>query len=236
MTQTSGSHRARSVAIRLLQWYPRPWRQRYLVEMQALLQQMPVRWWQVANLALMGVREWMSPRAVGWPARSAASRVNTRRTLTFVTVAYALDGVARVLAWQIRANGMAISESISTTVAMGMLGVTIYFVAASVRYDRHVKRFPKAPEIQRPARLRGWDIALYTCLMFLWLVVRHAEPIPSYLSAGMVKLRPYLDVIQVYTWAFVALMSSANTKRLNRVQNSMTRRQLRYPPTTSIIN
>jgi len=204
--------------------------------MRALLQQMPVRWWQVANLALMGVREWLSPRAVGWPARSAASRVLIRRTITFVTVAYAIDGVARVLAWKIRANGIAISDSVSTAVAMCMCGVVMYFVVASIRYDRHVKRFPKAPEIQRPGRLLGWHLALWTLLLFPYLVVRHAEPIPAYLSPAMVAFRPYLDVIQVYTWAFVALMSSASTKRLNRVQNAMARRLLRYPPTTSIIN
>jgi hypothetical protein len=236
MTHTAGSDRARSVAIRLLQWYPRPWRRRYLVEMQALLQQMPVRWWQVANLAVMGVREWMSPRAVGWPARSAAGRVNTRRAFAYVICAYAIDGIARVLARQMQANGIVISDSVSTAVAMTMCGTVIYFIAASVRYDRHVKRFPKAPEIQRPGRLRGWHIALWACLLFPYLVVRHAEPIPTYLSQAMVKVRPYVDVIQVYVWAFMAIMSSASTKRLIRVQNSMARRQQRYPPPTSIIN
>ena len=227
MTHTPGSDRARSIAIRLLLWYPRPWRQRYLVEMRALLQQMPVRWWQVANLAFVGLREWLSPRSVGWPARSAAGRVMTRRTITFFTCAYAIDGVARVLAWKIRAAGIAISEPVSIGTAMVMLGVVLYFVTNGIRYDRHVKRFPKAPEIQRPGRLTGWDIALWTCLLFPSLVVRYAEPIPTYLSPAMVKLRPFVDVLQVFVWTFMAHGASARTKRLTRVQSSGLRRAYR---------
>ena len=225
MTHTPGSERARSVASRLLQWYPRPWRRRYLVEMRALLQQMPVRWWQVTNLAFVGVREWLSPRALGWPARSAAGRVMTARTLTYFTCGYAIDGVARVLAWQIRAAGVTITESVSIAAAMAMCGVVMYFVAASVRYDRHVKRFPKAPEIQRPGRVRSWHLALWTGLLFPYLLMRHAEPIPSYLSSGMVMLRPYFDVLQVFVWTYMALSASTRTKRLTRVLASHVRHQ-----------
>jgi hypothetical protein len=200
--------------------------------MQALLQQMPVRWWQVANLAFVGVREWLSPRALGWPARSATGRLMTARTFTFIACAYAIDGIARILAWRIRAAGIEISESVSTAVAMCMCGVVIYFVTASIRYDRHVRRFPKAPEVQRPGRLRGRHIALWTCLLFPYLVVRYAEPIPNYLSPAMVKLRPYVDVVQVFVWAFMAIGSSAATKRLMRVQSASIRRNLQYRPPT----
>jgi hypothetical protein len=39
--------------------------------------------------------EWLSPRALGWPARSATGRVQVARYLMFAVFAYSLDGVAR---------------------------------------------------------------------------------------------------------------------------------------------
>src|SRR3954467_15761315 len=96
MNHRTGSDRARRVAIGLLGWYPRPWRVRYAREMQALLEDMPVGWTQVANVAGTAMREWASPRALGWPARSAAGRLQRVRTLTFLIYAYAIYGVARI--------------------------------------------------------------------------------------------------------------------------------------------
>jgi hypothetical protein len=117
----TGSDRTRRTAIRLLRWYPRPWRVRYQREMQSLLADIPVDWKQVANLAVIGMREWLSPRALGWPARSAAGRLWWIRALTFVACWYALDGVARVVAARLNHAGVEITESME--VAAAMLGV-----------------------------------------------------------------------------------------------------------------
>jgi len=235
MTSTKGSSRARSAAIRLLGWYPRPWKRRYLVEMRALLEQMPVRWRQVANLAVMAVREWCSPRALGWPARSAAGRVQVVRAVTYFTIAFALDGIARVIAWKIRAEGITIIDSVSTTAAMLLLAVAIRTFAAQLQYERHKKKYPKVLESQRRGLIGGWEIVLWACLLFPYLVVRHAEPIPAYLSRSMVQIRPFIDVLQVFVWTNVTLRASAQTKRLARVQRSVNLRNLGYrrtPPFT----
>ena len=85
----------RRVALRLLRCCPRPWRGRYLREMQALLEEMPVGWAQTANVAAGAVREWLSPRALGWPARTAAGRVMTARGWMYLTGVLAVDGLSR---------------------------------------------------------------------------------------------------------------------------------------------
>ena len=236
MTKALGSSRARSAAIRLLGWYPRPWKRRYLVEMRALLEQMPVRWRQVANLADMAVREWCSPRALGWPARSAAGRVQMVRMLTYFACGYAIDGVARVVAWKIRADGIVITDDMATAVSLLLVAVGLRTVVASGLYLRHVKKFPKARELQRPGLVRGWEIALWACLLFPWLVVRHAEPIPSYLSHSMVQIRPFIDVLQIFVWTHMALLASAQTRRLLRVQRSANLRNLGYRRTPPFLN
>ena len=59
MSAITGSDRARRAAIRLLSWYPRPWQMRYEREMRALIEEMPVGWKHVGNLAITGVREWI---------------------------------------------------------------------------------------------------------------------------------------------------------------------------------
>ena len=40
-------------------------------------------WEQAGDLAVGAVREWFSPRALGWPARSAAGLVQVARGLKF---------------------------------------------------------------------------------------------------------------------------------------------------------
>jgi hypothetical protein len=122
MTPHAGSERARRTAIRLLEWYPRPWRMRYEREMRALVEDMPVGWKQVGNLAITGVREWMSPRALGWPARSAAGRLWKRRFLTFLACAYSLDTVARVIGARVISAGVEITWPLETAVTLIVVG------------------------------------------------------------------------------------------------------------------
>lgn len=236
MTKASGSSRARSAAVRLLGWYPRPWKRRYLIEVRALLEQMPVRWRQVANLAVMAVREWCSPRALGWPARSAADRVFVMRWLTYLACGYAIDGVARVIAWKIRAEGITISDTVAIAVTVPFVAVGARVLLIAIQDGLHEWVNPKMPVSQRRGLVRGWEIALWACLLLPWLVVRHAEPIPSYLSRSMVQIRPFIDVLQIFVWASTALMASAQTKRLTRVQRSANLRRLGYRRTPPFVD
>src|SRR6187397_2940958 len=110
MSTNAGSDRARRTAIRLLRWYPRRWRVRYEREMRVLLEDMPVGWKQVGNLAITGVREWLSPRALGWPARSAAGRLFWIRLLKLLVYAYSLDAIARVAGVRLHSTGIEVTE------------------------------------------------------------------------------------------------------------------------------
>ena len=91
---THGSDRTRRIGQRLLRWYPKPWRARYGAEMRELIDEMPVRWRQVGDLAIGAAREWMSPRAFGWPARSAVGRIQAARGWRFVLAALAIEAIA----------------------------------------------------------------------------------------------------------------------------------------------
>ena len=132
MSTHAGSDRARRTAIRLLHWYPRPWRMRYEREMRALVEDMPVGWTQVGNLAITGVREWMSPRALGWPARSAAGRLWGIRLLKLLACAYALDAIARVVGLKLRSAGVEFTEVWQAAAAMlgAALGIRMCVVGA----------------------------------------------------------------------------------------------------------
>src|SRR6188474_3591315 len=92
-----GSIHARRVARRLLRWYPKPWRARYGIEMRELVDEMPVRWRQVGDLAIGAAREWLSPRAFGWPARSAAGQIQVVRGFKFACWALVVEAIAHSL-------------------------------------------------------------------------------------------------------------------------------------------
>ena len=64
--------------------------------MRELVDEMPVRWRQVAALAIGAMREWASPRAFGWPARSAAGRIQNARMLKFLFCGFVIEVIAHV--------------------------------------------------------------------------------------------------------------------------------------------
>jgi hypothetical protein len=74
----------------------------------------------------------------------------------------------------------------------------------------------------------GWESALWACLLVPYLVVHHAEPIPSYLSRSMVQIRPVMDVLQIFVWSNFLRSASAQTSRLARVERSANLRNLGY--------
>ena len=121
---------ARRVANRIIRLYPRPWRRRYGAEMQAILDEIPIRWSQVADLARGAVREWLSPRAFGWPARSAAGRIQFARGLKYFTVAYAIDGLGRVLAAEVSASNAGLTSWFATAAEWGFYAGAWRFILA----------------------------------------------------------------------------------------------------------
>lgn len=223
MTRQIGSDRARQLAIRVLHWYPRPWRARYLQEMQALIEDMPVGWPQVANLAATAAREWLSPRALGWPSRSAAGRVQVARWLTFAAFAYALDGIARIMAWKLLAAGVTIPDGLNDDLALFMFVPLVRVFAAGACRLKAMQRTRFAGVIKRHDWLRyvnDWEVVVWLILWLPSLVVRHAMPIPSYYNSTMIFLKPFMDVYQVWVWPYLLLMNSSRTARLRRVQSS----------------
>jgi hypothetical protein len=226
MTAHAGSNRARRSAIRLLGWYPRPWRMRYEREMRALLEDIPVTWKQVGNIAGTAIREWLSPRAFGWPARSAAGRLFWIRMLTFLAWGYAADGVSRILASRLPAD-----TSIEDPMGFAAVMLTLAFTFRVL--GEGAVRMSKRPWALR-ARGRGWSLSLRDWEAALWcvalipyLAVRHAEGPADYATPTMNAIRPYMVILQVYVWAWMAFMASARTQRLMRIQSSHIKRSWR---------
>ena len=213
------STRARRVAVALLDWYPRPWRRRYASEMRALLDEMPVSWRQAGDLAVGAVREWLSSRALGWPARSAAGRVQVVRGLKFTAAVAAFEVVAH----------LTITPTAPVAQAIPWLAladiVTILWIARLIAAGFAWKGWP------RWVARRGWFGALGTIETAFWfatvlitdVAARHAEPIPSWVREPgfhffMEHLRPFLHVY----WIFIF---SARSKRLGRVVSSHLKRR-----------
>lgn len=227
-----GSPRARRAAVALLRWYPRPWRARYQREMQALLEEMPVGWRQVANLIATGVREWLSPRAFGWPARSAAGRILTRRNLSFAAFAYALDGVARITAAQLLAAGVTVREELEDDLAWVMSALLVRISLAWLCRRKVAMRSPFAAVIDRHVWLRhlsDWEVRLWLVAAVPGWIVKHALPTPVWMTSTLAALEPYMDVYFVWMWTSLLLMNSLRTARIRHVWlKSMKRKGLRY--------
>ena len=225
--KSSNGSGARRIAIRLLQWYPRPWRMRYEHEMRALVEDMTVGWKQVGNLAITGVREWMSPRALGWPARSAAGRLWKRRFLTFLACAYSLDTVARVAGARVRSAGVEITWPIETAVTLIVVGMaTRAFILFALQSGK--RRWAiRARQRGWSTSISEWEVVLWAFLMTLPQVLFYAQTDLDYLNWTMLQLRPYFHLAQIYVWTWITLLLSTRTQRLSRVEASHLKRTLR---------
>ena len=233
MSASTGSDRARRMASRLLRWYPRPWRVRYEREMRALIEDIPVDWRQVANLAVTAVREWLSPRAFGWPARSAAGRLFWIRALTFVACWYALDGVARVVAARLVSAGVELTESME--LAAAMLGVAFAIRICLFGMLASARRMSKRSRADRLGQrswvnIRDWELVVWALLMWPLMVSFYAETPPDYLSRTSLQLRPYTHLLQIYVWAWMGFFVSVRTQRLMRIQSSDIKRRWKLGP------
>jgi len=235
MSAHTGSDRARRAAIRLLRWYPRPWRMRYEREMLALLDDIPVGWRQVGNIAGTAVREWLSPRALGWPARSAAGRLQTVRTLTFLIYAFTLDGIARIVAARLIAADFTISDALDTWIASLMFAPTVRVLTASVFKMKRVQRSRWAGTINRHRWLQflsDWEVVAWLLLFMPFMVLRHAEPRPSYATDTMWALRPYMDIYLVWMFTNLLVQRTSLYVRIRRVQFAFMNRPKVWPART----
>jgi hypothetical protein len=233
--RATGSDRARRTAIRLLRWYPRPWRKRYEREMRVLLEDMPVGWMQVGNLAATAAREWMSPRALGWPARSAAGRLQTARMITFVTYAFVIDGIARIVAARMVAGHFTISDTVETIIVwfqfvpLVRIAVAIACMLKRVRRSRLAATIDRHPWLQY---LSDWEVVAWLTLYFPMLVLRHAEPIPRYYTDTMRALKPFENVYLVWLSTYVLMQRNAVTVRIRKIQTAFINRPKVWPPRT----
>jgi hypothetical protein len=203
---------ARHVARRLLRWYPKPWRIRYGVEMRELVDEMPVRWRQVADLAIGAVREWMSPRAFGWPARSAAHRIQFVRGCKFVVAFLILDVVARLTA------GVLTTRNASLPAGFEMIAVLLYVVCmlrvgAGILFDDQKWML----SVPRPwlGRMGHAELAFWSLALFAFQLAIHVDVTTSR------GLNPYL---QLWLWGQMLFLGSARSRRLRQVFSSHRRR------------
>ena len=228
MSTEAGSPRARRTATRLLRWYPKPWRVRYQQEMQALIDDMPVGWGQVANLAGAAAREWLSPRALGWPSRSAAGRVSFVRALKFAILAYTLDGIARIFAAKLLAAGVVMTRDMLDNYAIFMfIPLCRVLLAYTLRLKR-IQRSSLGPFIDRHSWLKytsDWEIVAWTVTYLPSLVLKHALPIPSYLTGTMRTISPYMDFAQVWIWTNLLIQASRRSARLRKIYFASFRRR-----------
>jgi hypothetical protein len=194
--------------------------------MRALLEEMPVSWRQVANLAGTGIREWLSPRAFGWPARTAAGRLQFIRTMTFMACAYALDGVARLAAAAWAPGRIEIPEWIAVTATAPSIAFALRVLfELAIRLSKK----PWATRIrqQRGSRfqLRDWEVLVWALLLFPTLFVEHAMVRPAYLGPTMLALQPLVHVIRIFVWTQLAVGSSRRTLRLRQIEFSAAKRR-----------
>jgi hypothetical protein len=207
--------------------------------MQALLEEMPVGWGQVANLGGTCVREWLSPKAFGWPARTAAGRILTRRNLMFAALAYSLDGVSRITAARFVGADVTIPDSLQDDLAVWILfPLLLRVVLAGTFRTKLVLQTRFGDVIARYhwlSRLGDWEVVLWLVMVQACAVVRYALPVPLYLSPTMVAIDPYMRVYQVWMWCSLLLMVSARTARIRRIYMASMKRltrasQLSWPP------
>ena len=227
----AGSTRARRTAIRLLRWYPRPWRVRYEREMQALLEDMPVGWTQVANLAGTAAREWMSPRALGWPSRSAAMKVMAARFLMFTAFAYALDGVSRIVIAQMsdaQIKTWSTFEDYAIWVLMALLVRVITAGTLRVQSIRKSRWRAFLSGHRWLQYLSDWEVVAWLVALFPYMIVRNTLPTPDYYSvtSEMRTVKPIMDYFMIYVWTDLLVMNSARRDRLRKVNLGSHKRPL----------
>jgi len=199
----------------VLRRYPQPWRRRYAREMEAVLDQIPVTWGQVLDLAGGAVREWMSPRALGWPARSAAASVQKARRLQFVAVAYALDGLARLAAWKLTATGLTIPDQVESIVLAAGGLCTLRFCLAMFSS----KRWPGMA--QRFGAFRPWEVAIFSVVMTLFFAIGHAKPPSSHAPT----LDAIANAIRPWMYSLPVARMSVRSIRLKRIEMSYLKRR-----------
>jgi hypothetical protein len=212
---------ARSLANRIIRFYPRPWRQRYSAEMQAILDEIPVQWRQTIDLAAGAIREWLSPRALGWPARSAAARILSVRAFKFFAVAYAIDGAARLVAWQLNGANVTISSTVSDiTEWLFVAGASRFLLAMVLGWKESWRiRFP------RLHRLTTVEIALGALVAFVWFTVEHMQPVPAWVRN--ITIHNLAEATRPWVWSNCAYQASELTLRLKRVQYPHDRRRIK---------
>ena len=212
--------RAKRVALQLLQWYPGPWRARYFSEMRALLEEIPVGWGQAANVATGAVREWLSPRAVGWPARTAAGRLLVRRGVLFMAGAYALDGIVRVVAARMHAAGIVQLDSLDTIDGVLFIFVVFRLTAAVFNSTRLPSRTWRRTVTWWRRPLAPWEVLLCVFLLLPGMLEQHLNPFGSWQSAASRTLDPYMYMVKVWVYSYLLHWASARTFRLRRIEST----------------
>ena len=200
----------RRVAQHLLRWYPKPWRMRYSVEMRELVDEMPVRWRQVADLAVGAAREWMSPRAFGWPARSAAETIQFVRACKFFLGIVLLDIVARA----VTARMADAHVTLPSVLGAAATPLFIVFCARAIAADA----FEAAPSLRLTrhpwlSRIGHIELSFWLTVMFC-LHIHNLAHVPR-TSDPIVRMTfPYAFML---IWVQALFGATVRSRRLNRI-------------------
>ena len=222
MTPRSSSGLARRTALQLLRWYPIRWRARYEREMKALLEDMPVGWGHVTNLAGVAVREWLSLRAFGWPSPSSADRILTVRWWRFVGLTYAIYVAAHLVAARLVDAHVVISRGLEASLSLFSLvaAIRIAIAPASTLEALGKSRWALATNRRRwPGYMSDREVVIW---MMLFL--------PYWVMTGVASgdaLKPTPGVFFVWLATYFLLQASDRNRRLKRLYRRSLRHSLR---------
>lgn len=221
VTDGRGSPAARSLAIRILRWYPKPWRVRYGSEMRALVAEMPVAWRQVADLAIGAARAWVTPRAFGWPARSAAGRIQVVRAYKFAFVTAAFESAIHASVAPGTFSG-AWSDGLRLAHTAVLLAITARLVPG------FLVSLPKWSWLIRPGWLRpvgSVEVACWFVAIAVWMVDAHNQPVPAWVDAHALHI--IAEHLSPFIYVHLLFMNTARSRRLERAKASHLKRLLR---------
>jgi hypothetical protein len=173
--------------------------------MRELVDEMPVRWRQVVDLAVAAMREWMSPRAFGWPARSAAGRIQVARIFKFTFWACVVEAIAH------SARSFFTGDGTIWVPTLEWIGIVVMAASTFRLLIAWVQLWAK----RKPWPLTGPEIAIWYIAMLAWLTAAHLRPIPAYISSP--GLHVFVYHLQVYIFVNLLYMSARRTKRLRKI-------------------
>jgi hypothetical protein len=190
---------------------------RYGVEMRELIDEMPVYWRQVADLSLGAGREWISPRAFGWPARSAAEAIQFVRACKFFSGVLLLDVLARAV------TGRMAEAHVTLPSAVGAAAMALFILFCARAIAAHAFEAASSARLMRHpwlSRIGHVELSFWLMVMF-FLHIHNLTHVPR-TSDRIVQLTfPYAFML---IWVGALFGATVRSRRLNRIVTAYRKR------------